>query len=115
MEQFPQSKLEKQVLAGKQVTHNGIKLPVLPCAAAKSAQKNIKSLSDYVIAHERDTFMHHIGREFPIGADVHYFQIAKKEGGWTVPRMELWEQWRDDNQISMSDLFGINHRQTSAA
>lgn len=107
MEQFPQSKLEKQVLAGKQVTHNGIKLPILPCAAAKSAQRNIKSLSDYVIAHERDTFMHHIGREFPIGADVRYFQIAKKEGGWTVPRMELWEQWRDENQITMSDLFGM--------
>lgn len=107
MKLFPQSKLEKQILAGKAVTHNAIKLPGLPCAAAKAAQKNIKSLSEYVITHERDTFMHHIGREFPIGADVRYFQIGKKDGGWTVPRMELWEQWRDENQISLSDLFGM--------
>ncbi|MBR5508537.1 MAG: hypothetical protein IKV59_00635, partial [Lachnospiraceae bacterium] len=107
MDLFPQSKLEKQILAGKPVSHNSIKLPALSCAAAKNAQKNLKSLSDYFISHERDTFMHHLGREFPIGTDVHYFQINKEEGGWTVPRMDLWEQWRDENKINLSDLFGM--------
>ena len=107
MDLFPQSKLEKQILAGKPVSHNSIKLPALSCAAAQNAQKNLKSLSFFFISHERDTFMHHIGREFPIGTDVRYFQIVKEGFGWTVPRMDLWEQWRDENKISMCDLFGM--------
>lgn len=107
MELFPQSKLEKQVLAGNPVSHNSIQLPALSCVAARNAQKNLKSLSDYFISHEWDTFMHHVGREFPIGANVRYFQIMKEGGGWTVPRMDLWEQWRDENKISICDLFGM--------
>jgi hypothetical protein len=67
MELFPQSKLEKQIMAGKPVSHNSIKLPAPSCVTAQNAQKNLKSLSDYFISHERDTFMHHLGREFPIG------------------------------------------------
>lgn len=107
MELFPQSKLEKQVLAGNPVFHNSIQLPVLSCAAVKTAQKNLKSLSDYIAAHEKETFMHHLERETPIGTDVRYFEIAKDGGGRTVPRMELWEQWREQNKISLGDLFGM--------
>ena len=107
MELFPQSKLEKQVLAGNPVFHNSIQLPVLSCAAVKTAQKNLKSLSDYFAAHEKESFMHHLGREIPIGTDVRYFEIAKDGGGRTVPRMELWEQWREQNKISLGDLFGM--------
>jgi len=106
MELFPQSKLEKQVLAGKPVTHNGIILPALPCAAAINAQKNLKALSDFFVAHERETYSHHWHGELPLGAEIGSFDIWK-DGKKTIPRMDLWEQWRDEKQISMSDLFGM--------
>ncbi len=107
MELFPQSKLEKQILSGKQVSHTGIKMPEIPCEAAQNARKNLRSFSDYIGAHESDIFQHQIGRDFPIGTDVRYFQQIKEETGWTVPRMDLWERWRDENGITIADLFGM--------
>ena len=106
MEVFPDSKLEKQLMAEKQVTHNAIKLPVLPSASAKKAQKCLKSLSDYVVAHERDTYDHFSGREAPIGGHITGFSMWC-EGIQVVPRMDLWEQWRDENAISEADLYGM--------
>ena len=76
MEIFPQSKLEKQVLEGKPVKHNGIKLPVLPCAAAKKAQQHLRSLSDFVTAHEKETYEDRIWeKEVPIGSHIHNFYV----------------------------------------
>lgn len=106
MEVFPDSKLEKQVMAGKQITHNTIRLPTLPCAGAKNAQKNLKSLSDFLAAHERDTYTHFSGRELPIGGHISGF-FMWQDGVQVVPRMDLWEQWRDVNEISGADLYGM--------
>lgn len=107
MEVFPDSKLEKQILAGALVSHNAVKLPALSCASAKRAQKNLRSLSEYVVAHERDTFPHMSGREAPIGIQVSNFFVWKSNGEQGAPRMDLWERWRDENQITVSDLFGM--------
>ena len=108
MEIFPQSKLEKQVLEGKPVKHNGIKLPVLSCAAAKKAHQNLRSLSDFVTAHEKETYEGCFEeKEIPIGSHIHNFHIYLEEDRWTVPRMDLWEQWRDSNHITVHDLFGM--------
>ena len=107
MELFPQSRLEQQVLAGEPVLHNAVREPIVPCAAAATAQKNIRSLSDAVIAHEKETFMHFMGRELPIGTDIRNFQTEKTGGGRTVPGMEFWKQWREENQITLSELFGM--------
>ena len=107
MEVFPDSKLEKQILAGKPVTHNAVSLPALLCASAKRARMNLKSLSEYVIQHERDTFPHMSGREAPIGIQVSNFFVWKSDGEQGAPRMDLWVRWRDENQITMGDLFGM--------
>ena len=107
MEMFPDSRLEKQILAGKPVTHLGINLPVLPCATAKSARKNIQSLSDFFVAHQQETFLHYMGREVPLGVQVNSFFVWRGGGAQSVPRMELWEQWRDENGITVGDLFGM--------
>ena len=106
MEIFPDSKLEEQVTAGKTVTHNAMKLPVILCAGAKTAQKNLKSLSDFFVSHEKETFAHFNGREIPVGAGMHAFSTWK-EGKQTVPRMDLWEQWLKENHITPRDLFGM--------
>lgn len=107
MEIFPQSKLEKQILAGKPVTHNGIKLPGIPCDAAKRARENIKSLSDWFAAHETETYTDSFGNKHPVGASLLHFYIRTSESAVIVPRMDLWQQWRDENQISVTDLFGM--------
>ena len=108
MEIFPQSKLEKQIIEGKPVRHNGIKLPVLPCATAKKAQQNLRSLSDFVTSHEKETYEGRFEeKEIPIGSHIHNFHIYLEEDRWTVPRMDLWEQWRDVNHITINDLFGM--------
>lgn len=107
MEVFPDSKLEQQIYAGKPVIHDEEKAEVLPCIGAKNAQNNLKSLSEYVIAHERDTFTHMTGREAPIGMQGAGFFVWKPNGEQGAPRMDLWERWRDENQITIRDLFGM--------
>lgn len=107
MEVFPDSKLEKQSLEGKQVVHDASKQPALPAESAKTAQKNIKSLSEFIVAHERDTFSYSDGTEAPIGINASRFFLWNDAGQQIVPRMDLWEQWRDENHISLSDLFGM--------
>lgn len=107
MEIFPDSKLEKQVLAGKPITHKQIKLPALPCSGAKTAQKHLKSLSEFIIAHERDTFSIGTGSEAPVGISFQNFFIWNANGKRGVPRMDLWERWRDENNVSLSNLFGM--------
>lgn len=81
MEVFPDSKLEKQVMAGKQITHNTIRLPTLPCAGAKNAQKNLKSLSDFLAAHERDTYTHFSQGVADRWAHLWFFHVAGRGSG----------------------------------
>lgn len=106
MEVFPDSRLEEQVLAGKTVAHDATKLPVIPCEQAQNAQKNLKSLSDFFVAHERATYSRYSGQEVPIGAHISGF-VMWEEGRQVVPRMDIWEQWRDENQISDADLYAM--------
>lgn len=107
MEIFPDSKLEDQVLAGNIVTHDSTKQPTVPCSAAKKARQNLNTLSDWIIAHEKETCTNFFGRDLPVGCPILHFSVWCKDHTQTVPRMELWQQWMEDNRISIQDLFGM--------
>ena len=106
MEMFPDSKLEEQVLAGMPVIHDAVKQSAAPCESAQNALKNLKSLSDFFVAHERETFTMYSGHEIPLGTGISSFGIWDS-GKQRVPRMELWQQWVEENQITASDLLCI--------
>ena len=105
---FPESRLEAQVRAGKILIHDAEQREIAPCAAAVRARENLKSLSDFFVTHETETFVNHVNRAFPLGCDIRLFSIYKENSAQTtVPRMELWQQWREENGITLSDLFGM--------
>ncbi len=106
MDIFPDSLLEKQVMAGKKVEHNALKLPVLPGHAAKKAQENLKSLSDFFVAHERASFTRFSGQAIPMGTKIIEFSIWE-DGRQTIPGMDLWQQWQREQRITLSDLYGM--------
>lgn len=106
MEMFPDSKMEQQVLSGKKVIFDEEKQTLEPCESARKAYKNLKSLSDFFVAHERETFTVYSGHEIPLGTGITSFGIWDS-GKQRVPRMDLWERWVEENQITPSDLLCI--------
>ena len=106
MEIFPDSKLKQQILGDKTISHNAMNLPALSCKSGKTAQKNLNSLSEYIVAHERDTYTQFNGREIPIGTQSGDFLIWQ-DGKQIVPRMDLWNRWMEENRITLPDLFGM--------
>lgn len=105
MEQFPDSRLEQQVFAGEPVIHDGVKNDAAACASAEKAKEHIRSLSEFFVAHELETYRHW-DRELPLGGNFKLF-VLWNDGKRCSARMDLWEQWRSENRITFRDLFGM--------
>lgn len=107
MEVFPDSRLEEQIRTGHRMICDAVKSAQPHCASAERARANLRSLSAFITAHERDTYTNYAGREIPIGAGMHNFGIMGGGGIQAIPRMDLWEQWRQQNSITHADLYGM--------
>ena len=105
---FPDSSMETQLERGKYVRHmpSLFKTAMSPSAAA--ARTRLKALSDYVTAHEEDTYtFQYIGEEvLPIGSDSGRFYVRIPETGeLEAPRMDLWTAWAQEQQLETADLL----------
>ena len=101
---FPDSKLENQVLAGKPVAAKAPLLKPKACASAQEAEKLIKSLSDFFVAHETEHFTSIFGREVPISTVVMHF-VEYGPNGSAVPRVDLWQKWQNENGVTAQGLI----------
>lgn len=107
MEIFPQSRLETQIRSGAAVLHTAEKAAAPACPAARRAKENLRGLSDFITAHENDTYPHYLGGdEIPIGAHLRHFDIWDN-GKRTVPAMDLWKIWQQEKGITTADLYGM--------
>ncbi len=100
---FPDSKIESQVLAGRPVA---AKVPLLKpkaCDAAQKAERQVQSLSRFFVTHETEHFSVYWYGEVPISCAIARF-VEPCDNGLTVPRMDLWKQWQEENKITVSDL-----------
>ena len=102
---FPDSKIEKQVLEGKTVVAKMLPKPE-PCAAAQKAEKQLLSLSRFFVAHETEHFSTPWQGEMPISCWINHFTEFGNDDP-AVPRMDLWERWQAENEVTVDDLVRI--------
>ena len=107
LEVFPDSKLEAQLRAGEPILHDASRVQATDCPSAVNARKRLKSLSDFIVSHERDTFVHFNGQEVPIGSHIRYFALYNEGRIHSVPRMDLWQQWQAENAVTAAELYGM--------
>ena len=106
MSVFPDSKLESQVLAGKPAEAKAPLLKPKACTTAQEADKLLESLSAFFVAHETEHFQGFIGGGIPLGCHINMFsQCTSNLIGFTVPRMELWQQWQTENKVTKAQLL----------
>jgi len=104
---FPQSRLKEQVLRGAPVSHDAQKRAVAPCPAAEKAKADLISLSNFFIAHETEPFTPSRGEEMPLGCSLVHFRVYAEGGRLTVPGMDLWRRWQQENHITTQDLYAM--------
>ena len=104
---FPESKLEGQVLAGKSVAAKAPLLKPRACATAQETEKLVKSLSDFFVAHETEHFSDPLRGDKPLGCHINYFSLFTPTNviGFSVPRMDLWQQWQRENTVTTTQLL----------
>lgn len=102
---FPDSKLEQQTLAGLPVLPKMELIPRKPCKAAAKARENFESLNTFFLRNEKQTFPAFHG-ESPVGCAIHSF-ISWANGFRGIPRMDLWEQWAQENSITPAELYAM--------
>lgn len=108
-EYFPHSKLEQQVIAGKQIEPTLTAAPTAPCDEVTAAKAHLQDLSDYFRANDTAFFLNpHTDAPIPIGSNVRQFLTYDGQGReYVAPRMDLWEQWADDRGITDKQLFSM--------
>lgn len=107
MEFFPDSRLEQQTLSGVFILPEDVRQEKTPCPAAVRAKELVKSLSDFFIAHEQDTFTTFQGEQHLLSCPLYLFHAPDPETGRpTIPRRELWQSWRDAQRASPRELLG---------
>lgn len=102
---FPDSKMERQASAGIPVTPKAPLLKPKACAAAKQAEELVASLSDFFTAHETEHFSSFYCPDMPISCPSQQFISLDPEKGYSVPRMDLWLQWQEQQRVTPTQLL----------
>lgn len=108
-EYFPRSKLEQQVMDGKQIEPTFTVEATVPCDEVTATKAHLQDLSDYFRANDTAFFLNpHTDAPIPIGSNVRQFLTYDGQRmEYVAPRMDLWEQWADDRGITNEQLLAM--------
>lgn len=66
------------------------------------------AMSDFVVAHETESFDAVWDRTLHVGCEIYLFSVRDVATSRSiVPRMDLWEKWREKYGITLPDLFAM--------
>ena len=97
MRYFPDSSVGEMLYPDKYRKGLFGKIKISPCGSAKKADKDLKSLCEFIEQHERDEFIDSRGEKNIVGCEAGEFNSVDENQRRVLPLHDLWKAWIDEN------------------
>ena len=97
MRYFPDSSVGEMLYPDKYRKGLFGKIKISPCGSAKRADKDLKSLCEFIKQHERDEFIDSRGEKNIVGCEAGEFNSVDENQRRVLPLHDLWKAWIDEN------------------
>ena len=97
MRYFPDSSVGEMLYPDKYRKGLFGKIKISPCGSAKKADKDLKSLCEFIKQHERDEFIDSRGEKNIVGCEAGEFNSVDENHRRVLPLHDLWKAWIDEN------------------
>ncbi|MBO6230591.1 MAG: DUF4132 domain-containing protein [Ruminiclostridium sp.] len=97
MRYFPDSSVGEMLYPDKYRKGLFGKIKISPCGSAKKADKDLKSLCEFIKQHERDEFIDSRGEKNIVGCEAGEFNSVDENHRRVLPLHDLWKAWIDES------------------